>query len=736
MSEQPVQPTLHIPNAAKVGGLALLLFALTFALFSPTLRHGIMELDDRVYILDNPFIVEGVSAASLRSVFHSTQLGMYIPLMSLSYGLDNVLLGATADNPWGFHFTNIFLHSVNAALFFLLLFTLCRQYPRAFLFAALWAFHPLRVEAVAWLSSRKDVLSGWFALICLLAYLHAGTHTSTHGRRHIRIALYILSLSAFALGLLSKSSIVPIPFVLLVLDVWPLGRWAGPGRPILRTAWRLFAEKIPFFLLAAVFSFATARGHQGHYALIDMPLPMRMLSVPIHYAFYLAKTVFPVGLSPLYRNIAPSWLLFGMSFVLLGLLTAASWGSRRRHPERLAGWLLFLGLLFPVIGFVRFGSQSIADRFTYLPAIGLSIALVSIWPSAPGGRTPLCVIRILVAALFLAVLAAVTWRVLPTWKSPSSLFTRILKIDPNHPRGLELRASYLIRTTGDFAGALQDLQQILGTGTFTHLVPEYTALCLAEVEGPSAAKEFLQQFPAPPHPPLLRVLHWNTARYALMLNQYDDAIRHASLALSYTSGDPEASGYLHLLLMVAAFEKGDHLLALTHARRFPFFVNRSSLELADLLPYYLHQWIEFHRTDAHTFFRRLIPAYPERIGLLNNIAWGLATANWSPADPTDVLVLAQQVNTALQHANPGSLDTLAAAQANAGHFLPAIETIQQALDLLPKSDEPHVARFRDLLLARQILYRQTKPYRENAFARWMTAEFGSGRRMTEGEMIP
>lgn len=723
MTELPAQHPRRMPAAAKTAGLALLLFAATFALFSPSLRYGIMELDDREYVLNNPFVAEGLSAASFRSAFSSAQLGMYTPLVSVSYGLDSALWGARIQNPWGFHFSNILLHSINAALAFLLLLGMRSNKHRALLFAALWAFHPMRVEAVAWLSSRKDVLSGLFALLCLLSYLYAHARTATPSRPRARPVLHYLSLAMFGLSLFSKSSVVPIPLALLLLDIWPLGRLTGSGRSTLRPLCKLVAEKIPFGLLAVVMSFVTASGHEGLFALKDVSLPVRLLSVPVHYAFYVVKTVFPAELSPLYCDPAPSGLLVGLSIFLLGVLTTVAWTSRLRDPQRLVGWLVFLGLLVPVAGWVRFGAQAIADRFTYLPAMGLSMALVSIWPSAPERRSALSALRFPAALGFLILFAAGTWRLLPTWKSPTSFYTRILSIQPDHPRGLELRVVHAIRTAGDFPKAYEDLQKILSMGEFTHFIPEYMALCLAELEGPAAAKEFLVTFPDMSHPLVQHVLYWNRARYSLMLAQYDDAIRDSSLALQTLPHDTVSPPFLHLLIMVAAYEKGDMVLALEHARRLPAFANRTSLELADLLPYYLSQWNEFHRTDAYAFFQRVIRSYPERIGLLNNIAWGLATANWSPAGPDEVLALAQQVNQALPNPDPGALDTLAAAQANAGDFAQAGDSIQRALALLPDSNEPHVRAFRARLQARQALYQQQRPYREHAFARWMNAEF-------------
>lgn len=716
----PMQWLPHHPRAT-VAGLALLLFGLTFALFSPTLRYGLVDLDDQQYLTTHPLVMEGISPAHVRTAFTSFYQCMYTPLLWLSYGLDADVLKATPAHPSGFHFTNVFLHALNSVLLYLLLLGFCKKPWRAFFFAALWSLHPLRVESVAWIAERKDVLSGFFGLLCLGTYLQAWLRR-TSGRP--RLTWTAASLIFFALGLLSKPSLVPIPGALLLMDLWPLRRMEATFRTIFRALPRLIGEKIPYFILAVLAARAATAAHQTMFGLKEVPLAIRLTAVPLHYVFYLWKTVVPRHLSPLYPDLVPSFGLASLCLLLLLALTAMTWQVRRRHPEGLVGWLFFLGILAPAIGVVRFGAQSIADRFTYFPALGFSVALLFLCPSPSSQHRWRRTLRLTLATAALLGLATATRRGLPTWQSPASLHEHILACFPDQAMALDMRAFQAISTTGNFQQADQDYDRILQLSSFNYTALTGKARCLAALQGPAAAKGFLLSAPATDNPYAQQALLWDTARYALMLRQYDDAIRYAQQALDRPSENRAVTAYLHLLVMTAAFENKQLPLALAHARQFPAYADKASLEEVDLLPYYLHQWIDYYRADAYAFFQRLMQAHPEQNGLINNLVWGLATADWSPAPPTEVLRLAQQVADSFLHSPAGVLDTLAAAQANAGDFAAAVRTLQQALDSLPA--DPELDPLRARLQHRLHLYQQQQPYREDAFSRLMASQFGKG----------
>ena len=724
-----------------VGIPALLLFLAVFALFAHSINYALSGVDDEDYIESNPVILDGFTGTNLRAIFGSVRQAMYAPLLWISYLLDAELFGASATSPGGFHFTNVLLHTLNAVLLYILFLTFCRKPWRAFFFAALWAMHPLRVESVAWIASRKDLLSGFFGLLSLGAYLRAcGYLRPTRAEDTPPLpdpvqpsSLALLPSWCFlALGLLVKPALVPLPAVMLLLDYWPLRRTKATIPSIFQNGPRLLAEKIPFILLAAIASYGASRAHELRFALLDVPLTTRCLAAPIHYTIYLTKFVFPVNLSPLYPDASVSVLQSGLAAGGLLIFTIWAWRARNRHPHVIVGWLFFLGALLPAIGFVRFGIQSLADRFTYFPAIGLSITLLFVWPSGLRIRPSSRAMRAFAAGCILALLAAGSLRLLPAWQSPTSLIFRALSVNPNNRVALAMDAYHRIQTQGDFETAQKSFDQILQSGNYSENEIAGKAQCLSVLAGPATALELLLQSPASENPYELNQRFWNLARYSLMLGRYDDAICQGQQTLANFPADhPSLPAYLHLLIMTAAFEKGDYPLALAHARRFPALAGKTSLEFADLLPYYLHQWNICHRSDALNFFRRLIEKYPDQTGLLNNIAWGLATANWSPAPPAEVIELAQQVCTAFPQANPAALDTLAAAQANAGDFVAAARTIRQALNLLPDSKDSHVVRFRELLCTRLALYEQNLPYREKAFSRWMAVQFGEGLPTTE-----
>lgn len=724
---------MNLSPARRALLLSLLLGGSVFAVFLPTLRFDLIDLDDLSYISGNPLVMEGFAPARVAAAFTTFQQGTYAPLLWLSYGLDAALLNASPTAPGGFHFTNAALHGLNSILLFFLLHSACRKPWRAFVLAALWAVHPLRVESVAWVAERKDVLAGFFGLLCAGAYVLAWRRRSS-GRS--RLSWTLAALVALALGLLVKPSLVPMPGALLLLDFWPLRRAEPAVRPMLRALPRLIAEKIPYVALAALAAHVATAAHRTIHGLTEVPLAIRLSTAPVHYVFYLWKTIVPRHLAPLYPDLSPSLAAAGIAGLFLLALTVGAWRARNRRPEWLVGWLIFVGFLLPAIGLVRFGVQSVADRFTYLPAMGLSVALLPAWTADRQCPLAARVLRAMLAGCLLAGCVHATRRLLPAWRSAGSFIEHVLHTFPDNPHGRSLLAFHYIRKQGRFDAANREFDAVLSSGVANHETIKGKALCLAELQGPAAARNFLRQAPTFGNPYAGQAYAWDIARYALALHDDDAAIRSATEALRLPSENPAAPRFLHLLMMTAAYEKGDLALALAHARQFPAYADKTSLEPADLLPYYLHQWIEWHRTDAYAFFRRLVQAHPDRLELLNNVTWGLATADWSPAPPADVIALARQICAALPAPNPGALDTLAAAQANAGDFPAAGQTVQAALDLLPDEADPRTAAFRARLLARQILFRQRQPYREAAFSRLMAAQFGKGLPLTDRKTAP
>ena len=337
-------------------------------------------------VCQNPLVTQRLSLRGALAVFTERHVESSSPLSCLSHVLVWHLFGHGAAVH---HLTNLVLYAASAVLLFLVLRAMTgRLWPSA-LATAIFAVHPLRVESVAWVTERKDVLSGLFFLLALAAYLG-------YVRRPFSLPRYLAVLVCFTVSLAAKPIAVTMPFLLLLLDYWPLGRTSGgnsrppippdvPAEP--SRARQLIVEKIPLLAIAGLFCLVAIRG-QG--AALDVShkysLGWRIGNALVSYAFYLGKLVWPVNLAALYPRTEhlPHWRVVGASFLVAGI-TGATVAWRRRFPYLLVGWLWYLGALVPVIGLVQFGAQSEADRFTYLPQIGLTVALV--WAAAGACRT-------------------------------------------------------------------------------------------------------------------------------------------------------------------------------------------------------------------------------------------------------------------------------------------------------------------------------------------------------------
>jgi Tfp pilus assembly protein PilF len=415
---------LHVGARRHEDGLlAWALIAVTLALFAPAMGFDFGGLDDMPYVSENPMTRDGFSAESLKWAWTTNLLGYWAPLLWMSFMLDGTLFG---PEPWGFHATNVLLHALNAALVFWMLRRWTGRRWAAFWAALLWAVHPLRVESVAWITERKDVLSGLFFFLCLLAYGRAQA-----GGRPSRGWTWTAA-GCLALGLLVKPVLVTVPFVLLLLDVWPLGRVRWEWADIRARGFRLVMEKWPFWLLALALGAVSwfANFGPGRLATPQPPLLLRLGLLPRNYLAYLWQTVWPADLSVLYNRPQFTVEMLVLALVVLGLLTAGAWGCRQRHPAGLVGWLWFLGMLVPSIGFIWVGTtEGAGDRFTYLPHVGLTVVLAGAAVRArPGGW-----FHVLAAVLTLA-LAWGAWRQLEIWRNSEALFARAVKVADRNGR--------------------------------------------------------------------------------------------------------------------------------------------------------------------------------------------------------------------------------------------------------------------------------------------------------------
>lgn len=360
----PPVPTSGGPFAALTGprlaalGLVLLA-AVTFAPLAGT-RYAFINADDKDYVTDNPHVRGGLTVENVLWAFTSFHAHNWHPLTWLSLQCDQQFLGGTAA---AFHRTNLALHLLNMLLLFLALEMMTGCWGRSAFVAALFGVHPLHVESVAWVSERKDVLSGLFWMLTLCAYAWYVRHPSP-GR-------YALVLVSFGLGLLAKPMLVTLPCVLLLLDLWPLRRLAIGWK-------RLAAEKIPLLLLSAAASIVTMQAqHRIVKGPEEFPLPIRVGNAVVSYWRYLRKTVWPSDLAIFYPHPGPLLSPLAAAIGALGLVAATVLAVRACHtrPYVTVGWLWYLGVLVPVIGLVQVGNQALADRYTYIPLIGLFVIL-------------------------------------------------------------------------------------------------------------------------------------------------------------------------------------------------------------------------------------------------------------------------------------------------------------------------------------------------------------------------
>jgi tetratricopeptide (TPR) repeat protein len=405
--------------------LCALLGAAVLVVYAPALHCGFVNIDDPDYLTANWHVQRGFNAQSLRWAFTTDAACNWHPLTWLSHILDCQLFGL---HPAGHHLTSLLLHAANSVLLFLLLQRLTGALWRSAIVAVLFALHPLRVESVVWISERKDVLSAFFWMLALGAYLRYAEEFKVQVSR-LKV-YYSMSLLCFALGLMAKPMLVTLPFVLLLLDYWPLGRLEfGP-----KFSWGPVFEKIPFFVLAAASSFVTFFVQEWTGAVAPLsrfPLGVRLANVPVAYVRYLAKNLWPSDLASFYPSVAWSPGVIIASMLLLAGLTVWALLKIRTAPYLFVGWFWFLGMLVPTIGLVQVGGQSLADRYSYLPSIGLWIMvtwglcdLVSHGPILRRATT-------WVAGPCMVVFALLTWRQTGFYRNSQTLWEATLRSDPN-----------------------------------------------------------------------------------------------------------------------------------------------------------------------------------------------------------------------------------------------------------------------------------------------------------------
>ncbi len=360
-------------SSSKSHLFSIFLVVLTVLVFLPSLKYQFINFDDPDYVTQNPYVQLGLTAKGVIWAFTTNHASNWHPLTWLSHMLDWELYG---KSPMGHRFTNLLFHCANAVLLFLLLEKLTGAFWKSLVVAAIFAWHPLHIESVVWVAERKDVLSTFFWLLTLWAY--------THYVRDKTGKSYFIALSLFCFGLLSKPMVVTLPFILMLLDYWPLNRFrllsTAPTRLNDSRLKILLWEKIPFLILTVLASLITFLAQKKGGAVTsvgDFSISDRITNAAVSYLRYIGKIIWPTDLAIFYPH-PPSWPI-GKVFLASSVLVSVSLYAvlaKRKHPYFAIGWFWFLGVLVPVIGLVQVGGQSMADRYSYIPLIGLLIIIV------------------------------------------------------------------------------------------------------------------------------------------------------------------------------------------------------------------------------------------------------------------------------------------------------------------------------------------------------------------------
>jgi tetratricopeptide (TPR) repeat protein len=517
------------------------------ATYGPVISYDFVNYDDPSYVTDNPYVQGAFTPQKLVWAFTTFHTGYWHPLTWLSIMLDCQLYGV---HPGGLHLTNLLLHIANTLLLFLVLRKMTGSIWRSGVVAALFAWHPLHVESVAWIAERKDVLSAFFWLLTMwlyAGYVNASRDAAVRASNSERnpeapspailrwspTKFYLLTLSAFGLAVLSKPMVVTLPCALLLLDYWPLRRAAATngdssGKRSSATWFRLMVEKAPFFLLAAMLGVVTLLGQQETGALIplgELSFTERIANALVSYVRYLGKTIWPSHLVMFYSmpDAWPAWQVAGAVSILV-IFTLLAWLCRERWPYLLTGWFWFLGTLVPVIGFVHVGLQALADRYTYIPSIGLFI--IPVWGLADIAARWSAVARRgleIATALILAACLVLTWFQVRTWRNSFTLFNHLADEGPDRAVALEFLGGSYVRLNR-FDDAVAQYKAAAQAAPRSPIPPFYLGWLAARRGNTALAMNYFQQALA--NDPDYSAAHFEIANLLANQGKLAEAVPH------------------------------------------------------------------------------------------------------------------------------------------------------------------------------------------------------------------
>jgi protein O-mannosyl-transferase len=636
-----------VPGGLRVVVLlvCVALIALTWFVFGQTLGHDFVSYDDHVYIQDNPIVRNGLSAEGLIWAFTHSHASNWHPLTTLSHMIDCQLFGL---NPRGHHFTNVLLHTIAVLLLFLVLRQMTGAFWQSAFVAALFAIHPLHVESVAWVAERKDVLSGVFFMLTLGAYeRYARCHT--FGR-------YLFVMLVFALGLMSKPMLVTVPLVLLLLDYWPLRRFANKSS----VASRLVFEKVPLLALSAASCAATILAQKTAVSsLEELPFSFRISNAVITYVAYVWQMLWPTKLAVFYPHPydrLPLWEIL-LAAGLLVIITVIVFALRRKQPYFVTGWFWYLIMLVPVIGVIQVGVQARADRYTYLPHIGLYVALTwALTDLTASWRRHREILGFATSAL-IALLSWCAWRQTGYWKNSETLWTHTLAV------------------TSDNSVAHNNLGLLrMQEGRADDAIAHYHEALKIRYERAETRNN-----------PANALIYNNLGNAMLRKGLPDDAIPYYNRALAIRPDYADG----HYNLGFALLKKGEVNEAIAHWQKALAIKPNDGDVHTSLGNAFLRKGLV---REAIAHYEQALEIAPQDALARNNLAWILATSSdGSVRDGTKAVELAQQAVQISSNGDPNFLRTLAAARAEVGQFAEAVATAEAAKALASTQSKPELA---------------------------------------------
>jgi Flp pilus assembly protein TadD len=752
------------PGSRRAIWIGAVLVLVTLLAYWPVRKCGFVTIDDDLYVTRNSNVLHGLTLEDLRWAFTTRHTGNWHPLTWISHMTDCQVFGV---NPAWHHTVNLLFHAANCLLLFLVLRLMTGAVWRSALVAALFAWHPMHVESVAWVSERKDVLSTFFGLLAMGAYVrYAQIKNDPAEREKIQnegtklksgsgaLWYYGTAMVFYAMSLMSKSMLVTLPFVLLLLDYWPLrrsterkvvgdGLSAEGGVPIteLGKGWGwLVMEKLPFLALAAISSFVAYRTQAEGGAISPtglMPIQERLCNVPIAYVTYIQKLLWPTRLCVLYPFMysrSREMAALAVMLLLIASGVAVMWGRGRRWLA--VGWFWFLGTLVPVIGFVQVGTQTLADRYSYIPYVGLFIIVAWGLADVAARIRPLRPVIVTVAVCALIACVACTRHQIRYWKDSLTLFDRALAIGGDNLVILTCQAKALMEADR-YEEAVAQIRKSLEIRPYSAPIELQLGYALEHM---NRIDEALQHYRAaasmnPSLPDPFNNLAWilattddpkltnatdavEYARRACSLSHDQNARFVSTLAAAYAAAGryDEAIATLHQSSQIAAAQ-GDQSciddnqeLLQCFTAHVPYHQRNSPADLACDAAHACDRAGD--PAGAIAKYREALDEQPDHIEALNNLAWLLATdADATNRNGAEAVRLATRACELTHYKQPFMFGTLGAAEAECGQFEMAASNAAVAARMFTAVSNTAMAATNEVLVR---LYESHQPFRQAA----------------------